>query len=216
MATLEAGDWQIATLSVSVHDGTTSATLTVVPPSGVTSTPAVTASDGGATWTAAGYEFTDPGEWIERWVVTGTGKGTERRILLVAPDPLAVPSGTRVYASTTDYANALRKAPPANSRRALADASRAVDAMLLTAVYDVDVAGMPTDAAVIVAVRDATCAQAEDLRAAKAAAAGSFSIGAISVTRSAPVTVRDEDYRSPRAYEILQQAGLTGQSPWSY
>lgn len=215
MASYEAGDWQIPTLTVSVHDGTTAATLTVVSPSGVTTTPATSTPDAGASWTAAGYELTAPGEWVERWVVTGTGKGSERRVLLVAPDPAAVPSGIRVYATTTDYANALRAAPPSGSRLALAKASAAVDDMLLTAVYDTDTVGMPTGAAVIVALRDATCAQAEDARKYAAEAAGSFSIGSVSVTRAAPAKLRPEEYRSPRALSILQRAGLTG-PPWTY
>lgn len=214
--TYEAGDWQIATLAVSAHDATTAATLTVVSPSGVTSTPAVSTPDTGASWTAVGYELTAPGEWVERWVVTGTGKGSERRTLLVAPDPTALPSGTRVYATTTDYANALRAAPPSGSRLALAKASAAVDDMLLTAVYDVDDDDMPTDAAVIVALRDATCAQAEDARKYATEAAGSFSIGSVSVTRAAPAKLRPEEYRSPRAWGILQRAGLTGTAAWTW
>ncbi|HEU0041410.1 MAG TPA: hypothetical protein VFQ15_03565 [Jiangellaceae bacterium] len=211
----EIGDWRIATLTVTPADGTTLAVLAVVAPDGTTTAPVITGA--GGSWAAAGYELTAAGEWVERWTVTGMGKSKERAVLLVAPDPTALPTGTRVYATTTDYANALRAAPPSGSRLALAKASAAVDDMLLTAVYDVDaVTGLPTDAAVIVALRDATCAQAEDLRAAKAAAAGSFSIGSISVTRSAPQTVREEEYRSPRAFGILQRAGLTGQSPWGY
>lgn len=212
----EVGDWQIPTLAVSVHDGTTTAALTVVAPDGTTAALVPTTADTGATWTAPAYELTMPGEWVERWTVTGTGKSRERRTLPVAPDPTDVPAGQRVYATTADYAKQLRAAPPANSRLALAQASAAVDDMLLTAVYDVDQAGLPTLPAVIAALMQATCVQAQDARAAKAAAAGSFSIGSLSVTRSAPVKVREEDYRSPRARRVLQRAGLTGTAPWSW
>ena len=48
----------------------------------------------------------------------------------------------------------------AEATRLLSRASRMVDSMLRRAVYDVDTDGLPTDADVIVAVRDATCAQA--------------------------------------------------------
>lgn len=217
MATTEVGDWQIPTLTVSVFDGTTSATLTVVAPDGTTATPAATSAGGGATWTAAGYAFTMPGEWVERWTVVGTGKGQERRVILVSPDPTDVPSGQRVYATTADYAKWLRAAPPAGSRLALAQASAAIDDMLLTSIYDTDpVTGLPTAADVIAALRDATCEQAKDARIAKAAAAGSFTIGSVSVTKSAPQKVREEDYRSPRAWAILQRAQLTGIRAWAW
>lgn len=213
---IEVGDWQVPTLTVSPFDGTTAATLAVIAPDGTTTAPTPTTANGGATWTAPAYELTMPGEWIERWTVTGTGKSKERRTLLVAPDPTDVPDGQRVYANTADYARVLRAAPPANSRLALARASAAVDDMLLSAVYDVDDDGMPTLPAVIAALAEATCVQAQDARAAKAAAASSFSIGSLSVTRSAPQTVREEDYRSPRAWRVLQRAGLTGHAPWSW
>lgn len=212
----EVGDWQAPTLTVSVHDGTTETALVVIAPDGTETTLTPTSADTGATWTAPSYELTMPGEWVERWTVTGTGKSKERRTLLVAPDPTEVPDGQRVYANTADYAKQLRAAPPANSRAALAKASAAVDDMLLTAVYDVDDDGMPTLAAVIAALKEATCVQAEDAREVKRAAAGSFSIGSLSVTRSAPQTVRPEDYKSPRAWRVLQRAGLTGNAPWSW
>ena len=213
----EVGGWRIPTLTVAEGDGTTAATVTVVNPStGATTTLTATSSDGGKTWEAEAYELTVAGDWIERWTVTGAGAGKKRFTVGVAPDPGDVPDGQRVYATTTDYANYLRSACPPGARAALARASAAVDDMLLTAVYDVDSDGMPTDAAVIAALREATCVQAQDARAARAAAAGSFSIGSVSVTRSAPQTVREEDYRSPRALAVLQRAGLTGHAPWSW
>lgn len=220
--TLQVGDWQIPTLTVSPHDGTTTATLTVVSPLGVTTTPAATTSDSGATWTAEGYELA-AGEWVERWTVTGTGKGKETRVLLVAPDPTDGPTGQRVYATTADYAKELRKAPPTGSRRALAEASRLVDDMLLTAIYDTDTAGMPTDADVIVALRDATCAQAEysattgDKNAIGASQLHSFTIGSVSATRGYTSTGSTAPGRySTKAWSILQRAGLTTTEPWKW
>ena len=222
----DVGDWRVATLTVVDSDGdpgdaTTAATLTVVAPDGTTSTPATATADDGHHWTAAGYEFTAAGEWIERWTVTGKGAGKERTTILVAPDPTAGPSGQRVYATTEDLANWLRAAPPAGSRRALAEASRDVDQMLLTAVYDVDDDGLPTDADVIAAMRDATCAQAEYARALgdpTGVGAGRITqaqIGSVSFQRSAasgPAGSAPSRY-SPQAWQILQQAGLTGHEP---
>lgn len=223
--TLEAGDWRIATLTVDPNDGTTVAVLTVISPAGALTTPDVTSADSGATWTAEGYEFTVPGEWVERWMVTGTGKSKERAVLLVAPDPVTVPTGARVYATTTDYANALLAAPPAGARRALLAASKVVDEMLLTAVYDVDDDGLPTTAAHIIALRDATCAQAEyakrtgDANSVGAGAISAFSIGPVQVTKGTPSGATRSPlpaHWSPGAYRELSQAGLTGHEPWGY
>lgn len=214
---LEVGDWQVATLTVSVYDGSTQAALTVIAPDDTETALTPTTADGGASWTAPAYELTMPGEWVERWTVTGTGKSQERRVLQVAPDPTEVPDGQRIYANTADYAKHLRAAPPANSRTALARASTAVDDMLLCAVYDTDDAGMPTLPAVIAALREATCVQAEDAREAKRTSVAQFSIGSVSVTRrSAPQPAPEEGYRSPRAWRVLQRAGLTGTAPWSW
>lgn len=218
--TNEVGDWTTPSLTVTPGDATTVAALTVVSPAGVTTAPAATTSDIGVTWTAAPYELTSAGEWVERWTVTGTGKSKERRVLLVAPDPTDVPTGARVYATTADYATWLRSAPPSSSRRALAAASRAVDELLLTAVYDVDTAGLPTDADVIVALRDATCAQAEyakasgDTNLVGAAMYHSMQIGSVNLTRGYTAAGSSAPGRySPVAWSILHRAGLTNGEP---
>lgn len=211
----EEGDWTVPELTVDPYDGSTVATLDVVDPGAVATplTPATT--DGGHTWKAPSYQLTAPGEWVERWTVTGTGKSAERRVLLVAPEPTDAPSGQRVYATTADYARALHAAPPAGSRKALAEASRAVEDMLFTAVYPVDALGMPTDAEHIAALRDATCAQAEDAKAYASRLTGSFTIGRLQVSKRPPAAVSKERYRSPRALQILRDAGLTGHEPWA-
>ncbi|GAA1026827.1 hypothetical protein GCM10009557_05900 [Virgisporangium ochraceum] len=218
----EEGDFRIATLSVvdadgSAGDGTTTAVLTVIRPDGTTTQPTVTPSDGGATHTAAAYEFTAAGEWVERWVVTGKGAGKQRTTLLVAPDPAAALTGMRVYATTTDYATYLLAAPPAGARRALAAASREVDRMLLTAIYDVDDDGLPTDADVAEAMKLATCAQAEyakltgDANLVGAGAITQVGLGSLSYTRAkAGVGVDGNPRWAQAAWDLLQQAGLTG------
>lgn len=67
-----------------------------------------------------------------------------------------------VYATTEDLATyCADETPPASiGARQLRDASRRVDAMLLTAVYRVDSEGVPLDPTVIEALKEATCAQA--------------------------------------------------------
>ncbi len=229
MSTPDVGDYRIATLEVTdvdgnPGDGTTTATLTVVDPDDATTTPAVTSGAGGHNWASAAYEFTQPGEWIERWTVTGRGAGKQRTTILVAPDPGDVPSGGRVYATTADYARWLDTAPPAGSRRALAAASRVIDDMLRTAVYDVDDGGLPTDTDVIAALRDATCAQAEFGRAAGdsnfvgAAGVTQVALGSLSYTKAAAGTgsaaAGGNGRWSATAWGILSGAGLTGNGPW--
>lgn len=63
----------------------------------------------------------------------------------------------RIYATVEDFA-----ASPLTSgtvtEQALAAASRVVDELLLTACYDVDDQGMPTDPKVVDALKQATCA----------------------------------------------------------
>lgn len=231
MTDYDDGDWRIATLTVSPFDGTTSAVLTVISPAGATTTPAVTSSGGGATWTAAGYAVT-AGEWIERWVITGTGKGKQRTTVSVAPDPAGVPVGSRLYATSADYAEELLEAPPTGIRRKLLTASRMVDQMLLTAIYDTDDDGMPTDDDMIAAMKLATVLQVEfaagagDSKMVGAPAASNFSLGKLAVTRNQSAGgglggVGPRGEWSPRAWDALQAAGLTGHAPgdssgWSW
>jgi hypothetical protein len=74
----DVGDFRTPTLTVNPFDGTTVATLSVVAPNGTATAVAVASSGGGASWAAtAPYEFTAEGVWVERWTVTGTGKGRE-------------------------------------------------------------------------------------------------------------------------------------------
>lgn len=74
----DVGDWRTPKLTVTPFDGTTSASVTVVAPDGTTQTITATTADSGNTWTAgSSYEFTQEGVWVERWTVTGTGRGKE-------------------------------------------------------------------------------------------------------------------------------------------
>ncbi|MFJ4847540.1 hypothetical protein [Streptomyces sp. NPDC088733] len=155
----DVGDLAAARLAVNPADGTTAATLLVTRPDGTTASPVVTGADGGATWTAP-VTYTLAGVWVLDWTVTGTGAGREIQRVAVAPG-IVVETG-RVYANSTQLANYLGAAPPLDADRLLARASEMLDAeVLLTAVYDTDDDGMPTDPQVAAAFALAACAQVE-------------------------------------------------------
>jgi hypothetical protein len=108
--------------------------------------------------------------------------------------------------------------------RLLAHASEVVDGLLLTAVYDTDDDGLPTDPQVVAALRDATCAQAlwwletGDESGAQATYQ-SVSIGSVSLTRgytSGASATGPAQTTAPRAVSILQQAGLIMAGPLGF
>ncbi|GII84596.1 hypothetical protein Ssi03_25860 [Sphaerisporangium siamense] len=210
----DVGDSQIVELTVSPADGTTSATLAVIPPEGdVTTGLEPTPSNGNAVWS---YEvtYTMPGIWQFMWTVTGTGRGVQYQKATVAP----APARGRSYASTTDLANWLKAAPPLNAQALLEGATRFLDnRVLLAAVYDINLDGMPTSTTVIKALRDATCALAtwwhaqgiegEDANSVYT----TVSIGSASFTRTPGAGGAPSDPRMSReAAEILAGAGLLG------
>ncbi|UDM00081.1 hypothetical protein [Streptomyces longhuiensis] len=151
----DVGDVVTARLEVTPFDGTTAATLVVTGPDGATLAPVVTSSEGGAVWTAP-VTYTLAGLWRLSWTVTGTGASVQHEVATVAPAPAVVVTG-RVYATTTQLANILGAAPALNAVQLLADASRALDDALKTAVYDTDDDGMPTHPDVIAAFAEAVC-----------------------------------------------------------
>lgn len=156
----DVGDTVTASLTVDPFDGTTLATLAVTAPDGTITSPVTGTADGGKTWTAS-VTYTLAGVWRLSWTVTGTGAGVTHELVSVAPVPGAVPAG-RTYATTTQLANYLGAAPPLNAARLLREASKILDSdFLRAAVYDVDDAGLPTDAEVAAAFADAVCAQVQ-------------------------------------------------------
>jgi len=96
-------------------------------------------------------------------------------------------------------------------------ASQSIDSLILTAVYDVDEDGYPTDLDVADALRDATCAQVafwqetDDVTGAEAQA-GVVKIGSVqlgqSQTAAAASKTPEETRRAPEALSILRTAGL--------
>lgn len=94
----------------------------------------------------------------------------------------------RVYATSAQYESYTGGAAPANVSVLLRVASRVVDYLLRGVVYDVDAAGLPTDADVIQALQDATCAIAAECASTGALDSGgtqawdSVSIGNVSLS----------------------------------
>lgn len=210
----EAGDTQTATLTVSPADTSTEAALSVRAPDGTTSAPTATPSSSRSVWTAD-VPYPVAGVYYFMWSATGTGAGVERYQVSVAP---FLPGTGRRYATTTDLANWMEAAPPLNGDRLLRNATRYLDnRMLKTAVYDVDDDDMPTGAAVIVALRDATCALVEWWNtkgitgADPSAEYTTVSIGSATLTKTPGAGGAPADPRmSLEAAEILAGAGLLG------
>lgn len=75
----------------------------------------------------------------------------------------------RLYATTEQ---AWPTDPPANAALLLRTASRLVDVLLTTRHYDVDTAGLPTDADAVQALQDATVTIAHELQTTGALDAG--------------------------------------------
>lgn len=135
---------------------------------------------------------------------------------------MPVPSGgssPTSYATVAEYADWLDVAEadaPEGAERALRMATYDINQLLLASIYETE-DGLPTDADLADALRDATCAQAEyaqssgDRYGVGAARVTQASIGSISVTRSSGTAGGTGSGRySERAWQILQQAGLTG------
>lgn len=115
---------------------------------------------------------------------------------------------------------------PSGAAMLLVRASRDVDRALLTSVYPVDDDSLPTEAAHIVALRDATVEQViGNLDAGNRSGTGAaprrsgFTIGKLSVQQAAGsggASAAQVDRIGPlwsQAWMVLQSAGLTGQGP---
>jgi hypothetical protein len=132
-----------------------------------------------------------------------------------------------VYATRTDlvdFVPATVTVPDEpEATRLLTHASEKVDLALLTALYDTDDDGLPTKAEHVVALREATCAQAQWWLETgdEDGAVGQYqsvSIGSVNLTRagagsSTGVTTGATQTASSRAAAILRLAGLLQQGP---
>jgi hypothetical protein len=224
----EVGIGQVATLVLDRYDETTSATLVVwSPPDPVDGlrrqVPAVAvSSDGHKTWTAVVDPYDVGGLWYQEWTVTGTGKGRIVNEVPVAPDRMAVPDQYS-YATSADLAAYMRDEPPPDCERMLADATREIDLMLLTARYCVDDQGFPSDPGQRQAVRDAVCElvawwndtgdPSGALDVYSSLSAGSISIGRATGRVAAGQAKSASTRISPQVAGILRAAGLSQQPP---
>jgi hypothetical protein len=178
-----------------------------------------TSSQGGKVWTAVVTPYDVGGLWYHEWTVTGTGNGRIVHEVTVAPDRLADPPGYS-YATSADLAAYMRDSPPPDCERMLADATREVDLMLLTARYNVDDQGFPCDPQQRQAVRDAVCELVSWWNdtgdpSGSLAVYGSLSAGSISVGRATAGQAKGQSSRiSPQVADILRAAGLDPQPPW--
>ncbi|MEU6279732.1 hypothetical protein [Streptomyces sp. NPDC047028] len=120
---------------------------------------------------------------------------------------------SRVYATVEQLADYLDTAAPANATKLLRDASSALDDALLTAIYDTDDAGMPTDTDVIEAFTEAVCAIVEwwqETGDPVGADGGwqSVSAGPVSLSRGSDTTTAQPvagGYLPPRAAAALRR-----------
>lgn len=207
----DAGEVATVQLVVDPYDETTEALLTVRAPDGTTTTPSTSTADEGQTWTAQ-VTYAAAGIWRLMWTVTGTGADVTYEPVSVAPVPDNVGAG-RVYATTTQLAEYLHAAAPLESPKLLTDASRALDDALLTALYDTDDDGMPTDLDVVAAFTEAVCAIVEwwEETGDPVGADGgwqSATAGPVSLTRGSDTTTAQPvagGYLPPRATAALRR-----------
>lgn len=157
------------------------------------------------------------GDYLAAWAGTYSGDPIlASEVVSVLTKPVA-----GAYASVDDLEDWLGYTP-VNAALLLVRASRDVNRALLCAVYDVDDDGLPTSEAHLEALRMATLEQvAGNLGAGNTSGlgrtSGGFTLGRLSVQRA----VAGSDVASPakvgalweQAWDVLQQAGLTGQGP---
>lgn len=126
----------------------------------------------------------------------------------------------RVYATPTQLAEWMGLgSPPAGADRMLRAASRDVDHLLVCAVYPVDGDGLPTEAAHVTALQEATCAQVEHHRSrgdpygTGVSYIRQGSIGGVSFQRGTSGGGEVPGRYGQQTQDILQQVGLTGHEP---
>lgn len=210
------GQLYTPTLAVDPHDPTTDATYVLVDPDDGASAPitAVTADDG-ATFTGTPVRMSAAGQWRINWHVTGLGAIDVTHVVNVDPADSDAPVGF-TFATTGDLVTYTGLPLPADARRLLIAASREVERLTRTAVYAVDTSGVPTDAAVAEALRDATCeivswGQLTGDPTGAIAAVSSASIGGVSLSFAKGAGGGVADRLGPALTTILTNANLLGQ-----
>lgn len=217
--TYEVGDTRRPTLTIDVYDASTVVVLTLVSPSGVTTTPAITGAAG--TWIAnASYTLTEPGDWTEQWratnAVTGLGAGSTSSTVSVDPLPPAVgPGQSSAFATVAQYASIIGGPLPTNLARLLRVASSTIRGEIGGSVWDI------TTPATATVLAEATCEQVAWAKsngwvngfpvATRALSIGSASLGA-TINPGAGGSGATPTL-SPIARELLLNAGLLGGQP---
>lgn len=126
----------------------------------------------------------------------------------------------RIYATAADYQSYTGQAPPVDIEARLGAASRFLDAAVFRLCwYRVDAAtGVPSNAMVLEAFRDAVCAQVEwgvdvgDTTGAAAVGWGSVEIGSVKLGRSVTATTGDDApgrQIAPAVWDSLRSPDLT-------
>lgn len=128
----------------------------------------------------------------------------------------------RQFADTEDltewYSQGSGGTPANNPAQLLRLASAHINRLTRLAVYDTDTQGLPQDATLRSALRDATCAQAEfldetgDLNGTAMGGFKSLGLGSFSGTKDDSAAPGKVQY-APLAIEILRDAGLLANSP---
>lgn len=106
---------------------------------------------------------------------------------------------------------------PEDAARLLVRASELVDDYIVTAVYDVDSSDAPTDAKVITALAEATCAQVEfwitgDEEDDILGPVQGVSVAGLQMQYGAGENRATPMYLAPRAARVLRKAGLMSAS----
>lgn len=134
----------------------------------------------------------------------------------------------RTYADVPAYVAWTGSEAPANILSLLRSASILVRAATVTACYETDDDGYPTDAVLVEAMRDAACSHAAALAAAGVDPASAGAVSAIASTSigGASITYADAGAFTarqrlattlcPEALRILHDAGLHGGPPGSF
>lgn len=214
------GEWITPTLTATdptLIDGTTAVALAVTGPDGIAiAVPSVSGPVSGV-WTAEPYQVDRAGAWVELWTITGGGEGAATTTRYVDPVPPA-PDYSDSYATSEDYARVIGQAGPANLPLLLRRASRQVDQVLLTAVYQLTDQGARVGRTVADELADATCEQAAFLLArgftdGLPTGFQSVAIGSVQLGRGYSTGGGDSNALpfGDIPYAILQRAGLTGQ-----
>jgi hypothetical protein len=124
---------------------------------------------------------------------------------------------TTSHATADDWATYIGTAAPASLTALLRRATLDVNRALVSAVYD------DTDTDMLAALAEATCEQADALRASgtsdgnpnpyQSVSAGSIRLARAASGKSGTSQGSDGTELSPRAWQILCDAGLTGGAP---